>query len=1113
MKNKTVAFFSLHGSDPCASIRILSPFAQAGIKVYQPDPSAPIDEALIAKCDLIVVQRNFPKLFDSYVRVTQIARSHKIPLIFEIDDLLFDLPLDHVERVNNVFTENLLPMLQAIIEADYVTVTTPRMQMELSPFNPNIKVIPNYLDDQLWSIKPPVHQEKDSRIVIGYMGTETHKADLELLVPVFYDLDTRYPGKLHFRVWGMQNVQEMDNLESTDYFPPITDSYQSFVSFFQEQTADILVAPLHENRFNLCKSPIKFFEYTALGAPGVYANLEPYQLAIQHGIDGFLAGDNTEWLNSLEKLIDDPELRNKMAIKAQEKLRNQFLLSNNVHHLSSFLNEITCPETESSQTKKPWLDTLESINQQYQSLSLRKNDEIVQLKQSLHIKNADLNRANFELNEIKASKTWKIALLLRKARLVLAPPNSRRSKILRKVFHFLQGEKIKVGKRRQKRALSSYDFHAIKLNCNEIHPHKKSVDIIVCIHNALEDVRNCLRSIIQYSNDPYQIILVDDGSKEPTEVFLRKWSSERKNVKLIRNEEAKGYTLAANIGLRASTADFVVLLNSDTIVSEGWLDRMCQAMTEDESIGVVGPLSNTASWQSIPELSDGSDWATNPLPNDVSVEKMADFVSRYSACIHPEVPLLNGFCMMIRRKALSDVGLFDEVNFAQGYGEEDDFNLRAEEKGWKKVIADDVYIYHAQSKSYSSDRRHQLSRISGAKLNKKHGSDNIAQKVAFMNPNRVMEGIRAHTKLMLEREETLEKGKSLFAGKRVLFILPVVDAGGGANVIIDEALSMQKMGVQVQIMNLPEYKNAFLQNYKHSPVPFVFESIENLPKLAEFYDAVIASAHYSVPWLKSLEHQQPRLKIGYYVQGFEALMYPDGSEDAKNAVDSYTLIKGMKSFTKTNWTKKQIEEHAGASPKVIGISVNSDLFRPRVSRPFGERPVHIAAMIRPVSPYRNPDFTAEILMNIKKRYQSDVEIFFFGANNVKDIVSPELLKFKYHQLGKLSQLEVARLMSFLDIFTDFSTHQAMGLSALEAMASGCTVIVPENGGAVEFIEDRKTGMVVDTTNYENSLSALQELIEDDNLRKSLQIAGITRAAQLYPEKCAFNILRVLFEER
>jgi len=82
-------------------------------------------------------------------------------------------------------------------------------------------------------------------------------------------------------------------------------------------------------------------------------------------------------------------------------------------------------------------------------------------------------------------------------------------------------------------------------------------------------------------------------------------------------------------------------------------------MNLNKSIAVVGPLANTASWQSIPQLTNDGDWADNPLPQGVSVEKMAELVAEYSGYLFPEVPLLNGFCLMIRRGALDKVGLVD----------------------------------------------------------------------------------------------------------------------------------------------------------------------------------------------------------------------------------------------------------------------------------------------------------------------------------------------------------------------------------------------------------------------------------------------------------------------
>ena len=102
------------------------------------------------------------------------------------------------------------------------------------------------------------------------------------------------------------------------------------------------------------------------------------------------------------------------------------------------------------------------------------------------------------------------------------------------------------------------------------------------------------------------------------------------------------------------------------------------------------------------------------------------------------------------------------------------------------------------------------------------------------------------------------------------------------------------------------------------------------------------------------------------------------------------------------------------------------------------------------------------------------------------------------------------MLSKADIFTDFSSHQAMGLTALEAMASGCSVIVPENGGAVEFVRHKVNGIVVDTTNFQDSMLGLEELVENDALRKQLQLNAIHDVTNYYPEKAAYNIIYYLF---
>jgi GT2 family glycosyltransferase len=139
----------------------------------------------------------------------------------------------------------------------------------------------------------------------------------------------------------------------------------------------------------------------------------------------------------------------------------------------------------------------------------------------------------------------------------------------------------------------------------------ENIDITVFVHKSRTPVRvECYRP----DSPSVSCILVDDGSDVPT-VKLLVGFAETYGATLLRNEVAKGYTSAANAGLRASSAPFCVLLNSDTEESEGWLDRLVDYVRRDRAVGVVGPLSNTASWQSVPTVFEG-DWGERTSPGD-----------------------------------------------------------------------------------------------------------------------------------------------------------------------------------------------------------------------------------------------------------------------------------------------------------------------------------------------------------------------------------------------------------------------------------------------------------------------------------------------------------------
>ncbi len=748
-------------------------------------------------------------------------------------------------------------------------------------------------------------------------------------------------------------------------------------------------------------------------------------------------------------------------------------------------------------------------------------------------------RLQAELDAIRNSTSWRLITHVQHFRERIIPLGSRRESAMRNVFRgyqvfrregfigFFQFSSQKLYGRLALR--TSILWHQYRLRHSNsspasqvceiagmvdrprLEPHTTNVDIIICVHNALEDTRNCLDSLIEHTTQPYKLILVDDGSGEQTAQYLGEFTALHNSL-LLRSDQPTGYPSAANRGMRASSAEFLVLLNSDTILTPDWLDRLMACIQTDDKIGAVGPLSNTASWQSVPKIEENGDWASNPLPGGLSPAGMAQLVASRSARLYVDMPLLNGFCLLIRRKLLDEAGLFDEEQFRQGYGEEDDLMLRARKLGWKLALADDAYIYHAQSKSYSTDQRLALSERAQKILRKKHGEKMLSQSVHFCLQDPVLEGIRARAQVAHDRQKCVHEGKQL-SGKKVLFVFDAIyNPGGGVNVIRTESFAMQEMGVKVSYFHPASHKQGFIKSYPDLLPYTIFGSEADLEFAAQNYDAVIATFNPTVDWLKPLQSRTPHPALGYYIQGFEPLMYKDADSRYQSALNSYTLIENMVLFTKTDWTRQQIIRSTSRECRVIGASVDIDLFRPRPHhRPvWPDGPLTITAMIRPESSYREPKKTMTLLRKLSQKYRGEVEINQFGTTHDNLDFQQLAQGFPWKLYGILSPSQVANLLSQTDIFVDYSSHQAMGLTAMEAMACGSAVIVPQNGGATTYAINEQNSLVVDMSAFDNVWAALQRLIDDEKLRDQLRHNAIHDICAYFPEQVALNMLNTLF---
>lgn len=272
------------------------------------------------------------------------------------------------------------------------------------------------------------------------------------------------------------------------------------------------------------------------------------------------------------------------------------------------------------------------------------------------------------------------------------------------------------------------------------------IDVCICVHNALEDVKKCLASVeLCRGSSDLRLIIVDDGSGEETSSHLQRFAEGRRWVDLYRNEVARGYTKSANQCIAASNAPFIIMLNSDTIVTSAWAEKLAWAAFRAPGIGIVGPLSNAASQQSIPDYrSAEGQTAINELPPLWNPERANTLCEEYSLDLPAlRTPLAHGFCMGIRREVVEAIGKFDEERFPFGYGEENDYCFRAEDAGFSCSIALDTYVWHAKSRSFADDRRRVLVSQGNEMVQRLHGRARVARAIRSMQKNPALEYMRS----------------------------------------------------------------------------------------------------------------------------------------------------------------------------------------------------------------------------------------------------------------------------------------------------------------------------------------------------------------------------------
>lgn len=214
-----------------------------------------------------------------------------------------------------------------------------------------------------------------------------------------------------------------------------------------------------------------------------------------------------------------------------------------------------------------------------------------------------------------------------------------------------------------------------------------SIIILTC--NRLEYTKKCVKSIRRHTRESHEIIFVDNASTDSTVKWLQNQVKENKNYFLIQNKENIGVAGGRNQGINLSHGEFILLLDNDVVVGEGWLSAMLECINLAPDAGIIGPMTNNS--HGIQRSSDESCQLFERL--DVYASKL---LTQYP---HQRIPRRNisGFCMLFKRTLLEKIGLFDD-RFGDSLYEDDDFCLRAALEGYRNYIAGNVFVYHFSGK-------------------------------------------------------------------------------------------------------------------------------------------------------------------------------------------------------------------------------------------------------------------------------------------------------------------------------------------------------------------------------------------------------------------------------
>ena len=577
----------------------------------------------------------------------------------------------------------------------------------------------------------------------------------------------------------------------------------------------------------------------------------------------------------------------------------------------------------------------------------------------------------------------------------------------------------------------------LKTLTNIISSGIKPVDIILPVYGSLHVVEPCINSVLNRTNWPFKLTIVDDFSDNYVRDWLAKWNIEHPQHSVIYNKKNKGFSATVNTGIRATSNPYICILNSDVIVTDGWLTKLVMSLEADPRNKIANPVTNNTALINV-AMQEGASY--------LDMNRALELTSSHR---YPEI-MPTGFCFMTTRELVKEIGYLDEG--FQNYGEETDWWMRAihyvkdgKYMQWRAVLADDSYVFHERGTSFSAlgESSHMNKRKEGS--SRFHTLwPGFKQWQNTFDVNKVMAPLRSTLPVKI-----LENPNSNY---NIAFVVYSTGFCGGMKFIADIVNQLNENGINAKVVQIKRDANREVNPLADlRSAPIVFNDAQKF--ITEFEERVfsrgivVAATNELTTIVTAICAKNTNLKSVLFAQSHDPWISPD-QETRKIMELAFKMPQHI--ITNSKWLNEQVNTLYGTKTEgYVSPGINRNLFYPKNRASGDERPTILMSLMK-TYPFKGYDRGVKLgraLQTLSESKNIPIRIMAYGTTAIPEC--PHIIG-----LGDVSQSYLANLLgNECDFFCDPSYIHTYGMPALEAMVSGVVPVMWDNYGINEYAKN------------------------------------------------------------